>query len=299
MNKLIKLLIIAVMVTSSFLHIVVSNMDKNQIVIPIDCNDNSQQVQPTAINSIYNNATIIVLSSLIPTHPSIYMIEKTITSIRNMIQGLSNPKIIISIDGLPPEKQINENFDRLQNYTHALRKRYHNDISIQILTQYKNLHINNCIRNALEYVDTKYVYIMQHDFEMVRIVNHTEIIDAMENDPDTLQIVRFDKGVGKGKLRNYHAVLKQRGCHDRWYKNGTKFVMGRWSDNNHLTTKDYYERVFRKIGSVSRPLEHFFLDTRRWPDLDCYFGNQWMYDWDPKNPFLHHLDGRNTEVIQS
>lgn len=67
-----------------------------------------------------------------------------------MIQGLSNPKIIISIDGLPPEKRINENFDRLQNYTHALRKRYRKDEHIQILTQYKNLHINNCIRNALE-----------------------------------------------------------------------------------------------------------------------------------------------------
>ena len=101
-----------------------------------------------------SDATVIVLSSLIPTHPSIHMINRTITSVRTMIHGLHDPKIIITVDGLPlrstrkrkrnPDQditQFEENIDRIEKYTDNLRKNFYNDPSVMILSHAKHLHI--------------------------------------------------------------------------------------------------------------------------------------------------------------
>ncbi|GFH44647.1 hypothetical protein CTEN210_01121 [Chaetoceros tenuissimus] len=268
------------------------------------------QEEPKGPKSYFNeqtksDATVIVLSSLIPTHPSIHMINRTITSVRSKIHGLHGPKIIITVDGLPlrstrrrkrnPVEDINqfeENIDRIEKYTDTLRKYFYNDPSVTILAHAKHLHISNNIQNALDYVDTKYVYIVQHDFEFIRQVNHTEIINAMENDPDVLRIVRFDKGNDIESVNHYHYRLKSNGCKVQKYQNESKFILAQWSDNNHITTKDYYREAFEMMGPTPRIVEHFFMAN--WRKLDCFYANQWLYKYEPGNPFLNHLDGRQT-----
>jgi hypothetical protein len=244
--------------------------------------------------TVYDNCTVIVLSSLIPTHPSVFMINKTITSVQKMIHGLRNPQIIISIDGLPMKKRTDENIDRLHEYTKELRRLYDKDQSVMLLPHIKHLHINNNIQDALNLIDTKYIYIVQHDFEFIRTVNHTEIIDEMEKYSEKMQIVRFDKGVGKAKFQNQQLKLKQKGC-DVYH--GGKFNLARWSDNNHLTTKKYYEKTFDIMGPANRPPEGFFMANSE--KMDCFFGNQWVYDYNPGEPYLRHLDGKRTQAVNA
>ena len=145
-----------------------------------------------------------------------------------------------------------------------------------LLPHMKHLHINNSIKNALNFIETKYIYIVQHDFEFIRTVNHTEIVFEMEKYPEKIQIVRFDKGVGRWKLYNQQKKLKKKGCD---VHHNEKFVLSRWSDNNHFTTKKYYETFFMANSDK----------------LDCFFGNQWLYDYKSGDPILKHLDGRLTE----
>ena len=144
----------------------------------------------------------------------------------------------------------------------------------------------------MDYVDTKYVYIVQHDFEFIRQVNHTEIINAMENDPDVLRIVRFDKGNDISRVVRYHYSLDFNGCKIQKHQNESKFILAKWSDNNHITTKNYYRETSKTMGPNPRPVEEFFMAN--WKKLDCYFGSQWLYKYEPGNPFLNHLDGRQT-----
>lgn len=273
----------------------------------------------TRVKSSFNeqtksDATVIVLSSYIPTHPSIHMINRTIASVRSMIHGLHDPKIIITVDGIPLTKPhrrrrrakgspvqfiyqvenitlVEEKIDKVEKYTDTLRKYFYNDPSVMILSHAKHLHISNNIQNALDYVDTKYVYIVQHDFEFIRQVNHTEIINAMENDPEVLRIVRFDKGNDQFRVMNFQRRLKKNGCNVQKYKK-SQFMLAQWSDNNHITTKKYYREAYEMMGPTPRPVEGFFMAN--WNKLNCYVSNQWLYKYEPGNPFLNHLDGRQT-----
>mmetsp|Transcript_6421 Transcript_6421/g.9408 ORF Transcript_6421/g.9408 Transcript_6421/m.9408 type:complete len:132 (-) Transcript_6421:642-1037(-) len=53
------------------------------------------------------DTSIIILSSLIPTHPSIKMINDTFNSLSMMLDGIPfNTPIHISVDGLPIEKNM-------------------------------------------------------------------------------------------------------------------------------------------------------------------------------------------------
>lgn len=239
---------------------------------------------------LHGDSTVIVLSSLIPTHPSAFMIIKTITLVRKMIIGVKSPKIIITIDGLPSTKRTDQNIDRLHEYTNELRRLFQKDPSVMLLPHIKHLHINNNIKSALNFVETKYIYIVQHDFEFIRTVNHTEIVFEMKKYPEKIQIVRFDKGVGKRKFYNQQVKLQKKGC-DVYHNE--KFTLGRWSDNNHFTTKKYYEKALEIMGDSNRQPEAFFMANTE--KLDCYFGNQWLYDYKSGDPFLRHLDGRLTE----
>lgn len=67
-----------------------------------------------------------------------------------MIHGLNSPKIIITIDGLPSKKRIDENIDILHDYTNELRRLFYKDPFVMLLPHIKHLHINNNIKNALK-----------------------------------------------------------------------------------------------------------------------------------------------------
>lgn len=113
----------------------------------------------------------------------------------------------------------------------------------------------------------------------------------MGNDPEVLRIVRFDKGNDPRRVMRFQHRLKKNGCNVQKYKK-SQFMLAQWSDNNHITTKKYYREAYKMMGPTPRPVEGFFM--AHWNTLDCYVSNQWLYKYEPGNPFLNHLDGRQT-----
>lgn len=68
------------------------------------------------------DTTIVITSNLIPTHPSLFMINETITSTRERLLGLhpDNTPIIIAVDGLKPDASENDRL-RYQSMVEFLR----------------------------------------------------------------------------------------------------------------------------------------------------------------------------------
>ncbi|CAJ1938854.1 unnamed protein product [Cylindrotheca closterium] len=235
------------------------------------------------------DSTVIITSSLIPTHPSIRMVNETVNSIREMIGGLAyNTPILISVDG---RKEYNkEDIERLQKYVENLRMRFLHDPYVTILNNYQFGHISNSIRVALQMVETEFVYVVQHDFKFIKPINHTSLVGVMREHPDQIKMVRFGKNRFRGDVLD---VCDEYNKLDS-VKYGIYLVLAQWSDNNHFTTKKHYDRILKDIGPTPRPVEapmmgHLVLNATS----DCTYLLQYTYNW-MQGPFIGHLDGRLT-----
>jgi hypothetical protein len=235
------------------------------------------------------DTTVIITSSLIPTHPSIRMINETVDSIREMISGLAySTPILISVDG---RKEYNkEDVERLQKYVENLRIRFRHDPYVTILNNYQFGHISNSIRVALPMVETEFIHVVQHDFKFIKPINHAALVGVMREKPDQIRIIRFNKWQRPADKLDGCAVYNQFDSE----KYGLNLALAHWSDNNHFTTKKYYEQVLEDIGPVPRPIEAPMMNN---PILnassDCTYSRQYLYNW-KQGPFIEHLDGRLT-----
>jgi hypothetical protein len=74
----------------------------------------------------------------------------------------------------------NQNRDCLQEYISNLRKHYLPQKNVHILPSVVFAHINYNIARALEVVETKYVYVIQHDLEFAKPINHTALVKTFD-----------------------------------------------------------------------------------------------------------------------
>ena len=253
-----------------------------------DCTDDKKEQPPLADA----DTSIILLSSLIPTHPAITMINDTFNSF-SMLDGLpSNTPIFISVDGLPDKDLNTENLERLQLYIENLRERFRENPHVAILNNPSHGHISNSIRRALQMVTTRFIYVVQHDFKFIKYINHTSLVKSMREYPGELQIVRFPVRPisDKSRIRS--------DCKKVVEYNNIRFTAGPWSDNNHLTTKRYYDEVLHMIGPAGRPPEAPMMYNAKESGANCTTFHQYLYNV-RLSPFLTHLDGRLTKPLSS
>lgn len=243
------------------------------------------------------DTSVIITSSLIPTHPSISIINKTFASIRTFIDGLAhNTPIFISVDGLKPKYYVHENIDILHEYVKHLRLRFQHDPYVSILNNCKRGHISGSIETALEMVETKYIYVIQHDLAFIKHINHRALVNVMEERPSQVQIVRFNRD-------KFPRTVKRSPLCDGLRKlesHGLKLHLSMWGDNNHLTTKKYYSRLLKAMGPFPRPPEAPMQNrqTKFENRSDCTYFLQYLYQ--PEDaPHIFHLDGRLTMKNQN
>jgi hypothetical protein len=208
------------------------------------------------------------------------MIKSVINSLRLNIISEVLPKIIISADGYD---QPNLEY---QQFLNNLRDQYQSDSSIQVVVNPKKGHLTGNIRNSIQYVDTKYILMIQHDLVLIKKVNLDNLIQDMEDNP-RLKHVRFNKRsnikagwdntplFGSDNIRqNYHYILTES-----------------WSDQNHVSTKEYYlNQVLSKVedgvfmeqvmNSICKG-QHQIFGTYVFGELD-------------EDRYIVHVDGANT-----
>jgi len=171
---------------------------------------------------------------------------------------------------------------------------------VTIVNNYKHGHINHSINIALELVKTDFVYIVQHDFEFIRHVDHPALISAMRARPSVLQIVRFSKRKVHHGIHPPHCKLNETEFTVPATSGNKHIDLLRcgWSDNNHLTTKAYYVKLLKAMGPVPRAPEGVMMYKagHSQDPQDCNYAHQYVYNW-KDGPFLRHLDGRGTTLV--
>lgn len=235
--------------------------------------------------------SIIITSNLIPSHPSIGMINETISSL-HFLHGLSPAApLIITVDGLKATATIDDH-KRLRQYVESLQQTFHQS-HITIVASPNFLHLAGNVFKAMDMVTTEFVYVLQHDQPFIREVNHTGLIKSMQEYPDYLRIVRFP-------LRNIKRINtdKRNGeCFGQNtpvdHVNGLNFTKTpAWSDNNHLTRKTYYEEMKQFFHTTTLPMEWVMLILA---NANCSWWGPFYYGKKGEEPYVKHLNGRRTQ----
>mmetsp|Transcript_16992 Transcript_16992/g.32165 ORF Transcript_16992/g.32165 Transcript_16992/m.32165 type:complete len:376 (+) Transcript_16992:101-1228(+) len=273
------------------------------------------------------DTSILIISGLTPQFPNdLSMIERTIRSLR-YIQGIHpQSPIYISIDGLDPiadrmrgnadnvlQKKSNPNGDTLQNrkrlsqYITALHQRFQNySQQVHVIpppNNFTHLHIGGTIQQGLQHVQTKYVYLMQHDMPFRRPVNHTACTSGMQKYPNILKCIRFSN-IRENALWD-RSLVPLWECPDAPHHpvniivdQETHFFKNIWfSDNVQLTTKKFYMEEVIPIGMKGNLYQSPEVSLEEESRRNCTWG-QYVYGTPPYDSlherFTIHLDGRHS-----
>jgi hypothetical protein len=248
----------------------------------------------TTLESTEEDTSVIILSSLIPSHPSIWMINETYHSLHHLIGLSSTAPLFLPVDG-SPEGTSTDDRDRLAQYIINLKSAF-NETHHHIIASSTHLHIAGNIKQAHDLITTPYIYIIQHDFPFQQNINHTAIIKSMREYPDVLRLVRFNK------RRNMYLRRDRYGGNCTYHSYPVNHINGihfwktsKWSDNNHLTTWAYYDEVFKVLGNLKRAPEDPMMNHAV---SNCSYWGPFVYGQIGDGPYLRHLDGRHVQATK-
>ena len=276
-------------------------------------NDGNEQDVSNSTNDRKKLETaVIILTSLIPSHPSLWMLERTIGSLKNLNDLHPKTPIYITVDS--PKSYSLENAERLDLYTQALYRRFSGEDNrhVTIVANHINRHISGTIRKVVfDLIDiniTKYIYVLQHDLMFVpgKVIEHTALVDAFDKyyDNNKVRLVGFGQHPNRKRLREGN-------CENRTIlgmENPLKIFDGgidnttntskavyltharAWSDNNHFTTVEYYRTILNMMGPVPRPPEYPMQYNAA---KDCLLWGTHFYGDPSDGRYICHLDGRN------
>ena len=138
-----------------------------------------------------SETTIVITTNWMPSVPSTVQLDKVISSL-NFLHGLpKDAPMVIAVDGAYESGGRYEsvrNVDTRQ-YVKAIQAKYKAP-HIQTITSSKKIMLVQNMKRALEKVHTKYILVLQHDLPFINEVNHTGLIETME-DYSQVRLVRF------------------------------------------------------------------------------------------------------------
>ena len=224
-----------------------------------------------------DDLTIIITASVIPSHPDITMIKETMKSL-DLINH-KNSKIILAHD-YSDKKEYKAYLKNLENYVKNM-----DNVQIVVKDDWGNLTGN--VRNAMKYVNTKYVLLVQHDFPFIQKTDIHKVIEDMKSMPK-LKYIRFNKRNNIKKDCDYD----NKNFFNKYNLEGNNNYVSTlcWSDNNHLTTKKYYEEVVLKICKDQTFMEQILNKINNIETHDKF--GTYIYGNLNEKPYIKHLNGK-------
>lgn len=181
-----------------------------------------------------NILTIIITASHDNSHPSIDLIKNTIESL-DLANIPNNCKILLAHNY---DDKI-EYIEYLKNLHAYIEKKTNIEIAFRETDSSGKLVGN--IKNALQYVNTKFMLLIHHNKPFIQSLDIQKVIEDMEENSN-IKHVRFNKreNIRKGFDNSdlFGLQVKQR--------NYTYTRTPGWSDQNHLCLTSYYRDVVMK-----------------------------------------------------
>jgi len=222
--------------------------------------------------------TIIITASYIPSHPKIKVIQETIESLQ-LINMPHDTEIILAHDFNNHVNYI-EYFIKLNEYI----KTYSN---IKIVRRKDHGHLTGNIRNALPYVNSKFILVIQHDLPFITMFDIQKVIYDMEEN-DSIKYVRFNKR--KNIRTGFDAANDLFGLQVK-QENYTYTRTPAWSDNNHLCLTGYYIDIVMKECRDGIPMERKLHGKNKNETTHKKYGT-YLFGELNHHQVIKHTDGR-------
>ena len=261
-----------------------------------------QQSSQSAAAETWEDTAIVITSSWIKTHPTLYFIDSVMESLK-LLEGLSpTAPIYIVVDGLRKisqldHKETEERLLQLDQYVDMLYHKY-NQKNIHIVVSPSHKHISGNVQRVLALIDHHYprvefLYYLQHDFSFRPGINHTALVKTVKETSDhQIDLVRF----------SYQSVLRYNvidPCESTAVieSNGLRLKKTRrYSDNNHFARFDYYKAIMDSLGGTPRPPEGPLQHLHMPGFINCSDITMWLYTTAKGQIVtLNHLDGRKSD----
>ena len=150
------------------------------------------------------------------------------------------------------------------------------------------------ISTALDYCQTPYVLIVQHDMPFTVEIPLGPILRLMEHSP-RVRCIRFNRKANEAY--GFDATPRSR---IRWYRSQVfpdcderiqlTQTIG-WSDNNHLCKKHYYTDIILPLCGRSAYFPEHAANRAASPFLHRLFGT-YIYGYKGMEAVVEHIDGR-------
>lgn len=193
------------------------------------------------------DVTIIITCSEIPEHPTTKFIESAITSLER-INARNNPIILAHDAGTG-----NSSYDQ---YIKLVKDIYESDHNIKVCKTPSKTHLTGNIRNAIKFVNTTYVLIMQHDLPFIGTFDINLVAEDMKTSNDVKFVIfnkRANTCIGDDAITKYNNLDL---FGDQVELKNYKYTRTpRWSDNNHLCRTDYYRDIILQEVPDHKPME--------------------------------------------
>lgn len=217
--------------------------------------------------------TVIIPTSVLPSHPSTRVIDQTIEDIRAQ---LPDSEIILQVDGLRDEQS-----DRRAAYNE-----YKNRILWKCLHEWNNVvpvifdehqHQSGMMNRTIDLIETPMMLYVEGDAPLTpdRFIDWEECIDFIEND--------------KGKVIRFHfeASIPEPHEHLMFKRIGNFLQTIQWSQRPHLTTVDFY----REQILPNCPDKSFIEDTIHGFIQDVFYNINKKVFWTKIGLYIYHPDG--------
>lgn len=227
--------------------------------------------------------TAIVVSSVLPSHPSTEIIDETINSIRH---HLPDAEIIIQLDGLRDE-QLDRKADYDEYKRRVLWKCLHQWTNVLPVVFEEHSHQTNMMRATIDQIKTPLMLYVEADCPLIidREIDWDECIEMITS--------------GKANTIRFHfeAFVPKEHSHLMLEKKGNFLQTIQWSQRPHLSRTAYYKNLV-----LPRVKEKFFIeDTFHGAVQDDYnvlgmagwgLHGLWIYHPEGQIKRSAHLDGR-------
>ena len=222
-----------------------------------------------------DDITIILVTSVIPSHPSTTMIDQTINDLR---VHLPNNEIIMQVDGLREEQK-----HRKKDYDE-----YKNRILWKCLHEYKNVipiifeehnHQTNMMRRTIHEVKTPLLLYVEGDAPLTpdETIDWQKCLSMFEQDKANTIRFHFEASIPEP---HKHLMF---GLEDGFMKTA------QWSQRPHLSTVKYYKEIVLPFSD-----ERTFIEDRFHGKIqdDCFPENTFSQEgWEKHKLWIYHPEG--------
>ena len=223
-----------------------------------------------------NDVTIIIPTSILPTHPDTSIIDETISSIRS---HFPNNEIILQMDGLRQERLERKNaYNEYKN--RVLWKCMHEWKNVLPIIFDKHCHQTTMMKKTIDTINTAAILYVEGDAPITpdQAIDWQKCLDMLEyNKANT---IRFHFETFIPDEHNYLML----GLEDGFMKTI------QWSQRPHLSTVKYYRDIVLPFSEENTFIEDRFHGKVQDDGWDMH--KLWIYHPEGSIKRSYHLDGR-------